>query len=92
MKIKHYLKLSNITLREFAKKADMDIGYISQISNGKISPGFKTIKKIIDASEGNITVEGIYQGYLDAIGETKDEDLDLVSMYKEYTQLKRKNA
>lgn len=54
MGLARYLKLKKLTLRAFAKKADLSVSVISKVARGLVKPEIDTAKKIRRASEGRV--------------------------------------
>lgn len=62
MDIRKYLFENRITITEFAKMLGYSIGHICAIKNGKLKPNVRLAKAIIQASNGQITMEELIPG------------------------------
>ncbi len=63
MTINEYLKLTEITRKDLAEKAGCSPIWLWYVANGKRRPSFTLSDKLVEASQGKITLEGIRQPF-----------------------------
>lgn len=68
-----YLKTNNISQRQFAKEAGLNVSIISRVISGAYRPGRKVLEKILTAMHINVVMgdyeagESLYLGTIDDI-------------------------
>lgn len=60
MELRRYLFENEMQLKDFADKVGISICSMSQINNKKHYPSRETAKKIIDATDGQVTFDDLY--------------------------------
>ncbi|MGB1918589.1 MAG: helix-turn-helix transcriptional regulator [Candidatus Puniceispirillales bacterium] len=55
MKLSNWLKKSNITVKQFAHDVDVSPSLVSRYAAGKYIPTRKTMMKIVEVTNGNVT-------------------------------------
>ena len=63
MHLKEYLYHKEIKITDFAKEIDYNRLHIGLVAKGKLKPGPKLIKKLIEYTEGIITEEDLLKFY-----------------------------
>lgn len=56
-------KLNGLTIRKFAELLNYSREHINQVVNGKLIPSKKLAQKIVDATNGNVTLHELYAYY-----------------------------
>jgi len=70
VKLKTWLKKNKMTQAQFAKLVGCDQPHVSDLMNGKVTPGVRTIIKIAEATDNDVTYDDWIKERLEA-GRTK---------------------
>lgn len=60
MRLEEYLRINNISKTDFARSIGMSIAHITNICNGWKNPSIKVIRKIIEATDGQVNVADLF--------------------------------
>ena len=67
MHLKEYLYHKEIKITDFAKEIDYNRLHVGLVAKGKLKPGPKLIRKLIQVTEGMITEEDLLKFYNEKI-------------------------
>ena len=59
MKLETYIASQGLTQKQFGDLVNASQSTISRICEGKVAPSFKLLKKIIEATGGDVSVEDL---------------------------------
>lgn len=82
MRLSNYLRLSNMSSADFAKKIGITKSYISFIASGKKFPSINVAKKICEFTNNEVTLEDLAYPERDT-QLTTDQIFEAVKEYKE---------
>ncbi len=64
MNLEEYLKKHSLTHKEFGEMIDVSPSYVTRIVNGKKNPSLALMRRIIDFTNGEVTVGDLFNPLL----------------------------
>lgn len=62
MKLREYLFVNRISVKEFSKSVDYSRTHLSGVVNGKLKPSKKLARAIEKATQGEVSIEELTKG------------------------------